>query len=126
MGDISEHFNRREFACKCGCGFDDVDPELVEVVEDVRNYFMQPVVINSACRCEKHNAAAGGAKGSKHKLGIAGDIKVIGANGLPPVQPRRVADYLEKKYPDKYGIGRYKTFTHVDVRPTPARWGSNV
>jgi hypothetical protein len=34
-----------------------------------------------------------------------------------------VADYLESKYPSKYGIGRYVGRTHVDVRSDKAyRW----
>ena len=28
MGDLSEHFDRREFTCRCGCGADQVDPQL--------------------------------------------------------------------------------------------------
>ena len=27
------------------------------------------------------------------------------------------------KYPDKYGIGMYSSFTHIDTRRTKARWG---
>lgn len=110
------YFKRKEFACSCGCGFSAVDVELLKVLEDVREKF-GPVVINSACRCEKHNKAVGGADGSKHKLGIAADIRVVNTD------PDTVYKYLENKYKNKYGIGRYNTFTHVDVRPDgPARW----
>jgi hypothetical protein len=31
--------------------------------------------------------------------------------------------YLCAKYPNKYGIGSYKSFTHVDTRAIRARWG---
>ena len=59
-------------------------------------------------------------KGSKHIMGLAVDISVRG------VSPKEVADYLERQYPSKYGIGRYNTFTHVDVGSSyPRRWGKN-
>ena len=51
--------------------------------------------------------------------GNAADIAVKGIN------PKGVADYLESKYPDKYGLGRYKSFTHIDVRKNRSRWGAN-
>lgn len=38
------------------------------------------------------------------------------------VQADDVANYLEKKYTKKYGIGRYKSRTHIGVRHTKARW----
>lgn len=113
---ISQNFSREEFACKCGCGFAVVDKELVHVLEVVRTHFNAPVAINSACRCEQHNKDVGGSEGSKHKLGIAADIVVSG------VEPSLVYDYLCEYAVDKYGIGKYKSFTHIDVRKEKARW----
>ncbi len=117
MGDISKHFNRSEFACKCGCGFSTVDVKLLEILETVRTYFGKPVTINSACRCEEHNAKVGGAKGSKHKLGIAADIVV------KDTSPDEVYSFLQGYLEGTGGLGKYNTFTHVDSRTTPARWG---
>lgn len=116
MGDLSPHFDRAEFACKCGCGFDSVDMELVKVLEEVREQFERPITVNSGCRCKQHNEYVGGVVKSWHLYGKAADIVVWG------VYPEYVADYLEDVYPDKYGIGRYRTFTHVDVRENRARW----
>lgn len=114
------HFKRREFACKCGCGFDAVDAELLGVLEQLRaDLGNKAVSITSACRCDHHNRKVGGARHSVHKLGKAADIKVTG------IAPAKVADYLERTYPGRYGIGRYRSFTHIDVRGSPARWGSN-
>lgn len=118
--NVSTHFKRSEFACRCGCGFDEIEQDLVDVVEDVRCHFDASTFIDSGCRCEKHNQAVGGKPKSQHRLGKAADIKVKG------VAPKEVADYLESKYPNKFGIGRYKTFTHIDVRAVKARWGSNA
>jgi len=118
MGDISAHFRRQEFACRCGkCGFAAVDAELLAVLEDVHEHFDAPVSITSGNRCERHNAETpGAAPDSEHTKAMAADIKVHA------VHPDRVADYLEAKYPDKYGVGRYVGRTHIDVRPAKARW----
>jgi len=113
------HFSRKEFECKCGCGFAAMDSELLEVLEDVREHFGSPIIITSGCRCPSHNAQVGGMPNSFHTKGMACDFKVksLGEN------QDTVADYLEAKYPNKYGIGRYIGRTHIDVRPNgPARW----
>jgi len=109
---LNKYFKRSEFACKCGCGFNAVDVELLEMVTDVREHFGSPVIINSGCRCSKYNKtkAVGGAPKSKHLRAIATDIKVVG------VTPRRVYNYLCKKYPRSYGFGLHSTFVHADIR----------
>ena len=121
MGDLSKHFNRSEFACKCGkCESIAVDYELVQVLEKLRAHCGQPITITSAYRCAKHNKAVGGATKSKHRLGIAADIQV---KNFPPSD---IAMYFRNEYPAKYGIGEYKTFTHIDVRKDAARWGQKA
>jgi len=116
MGDISEHFNRSEFACQCGCGFDTVDAELLDVIEHVRYYFDVPVSISSGCRCPEHNKNVGGSPKSQHVLGRAADII---AN---LVEPEEIQKFLKSHYPDSLGVGSYDTFTHVDTRKGKARW----
>ena len=113
---LNKHFKRREFACRCGCGTSTVDAELLQVVTDVREHFGAPVVITSGHRCAKHNANVGGAKNSMHLTGKAADIKVQG------ITPYHVWSYLTERYPNKYGIGSYPNFTHIDVREGCARW----
>ena len=112
----SPYFKRYEFACRCGCGFDAVDVDLLRILDDVRVNFGAPVAINSACRCESHNAEIGGKKGSMHVKAKAADIVVKN------IAPDDVHAYLCDKYPHTFGIGQYDTFTHVDVRDAKARW----
>lgn len=116
MGDLSEHFNRDEFECKCTqCGFDTVDVGLINLLEAVRNHFGKPVIISSGCRCEAHNKAEGGSLKSQHLLGRAADIVVADTS------PDAVATFLEVF--GAQGIGRYNSFTHVDSRSgRTARW----
>ena len=116
MGDLSEHFSRSESACKCGCGFNTVDVELNTVLEDLHDWAGAAVHINSGCRCAYYNQQISGAVNSKHKIGRASDVYVDGKT------PAEVYAYLDKKYPQKYGLGKYKTFTHIDTRNGRARW----
>lgn len=116
MTQLSEYFIREEFACKCGCGFDTVDTQLITVLEDLRVKFAHPIVITSGCRCWLRNHQVGGSDQSQHIIGRAADIKIVG------VSADQVADYLLNKYPNTLGIGRYDTFTHVDTRDGMARW----
>jgi uncharacterized protein YcbK (DUF882 family) len=109
-------FKRKEFACECGCGFDTVDFELAEVVDDVRGHFGKSCHINSGCRCETHNEKVGGEEHSLHLVGQAADVRVSG------IEPKDVYAYLDGKYPDRYGVGLYFGRTHIDVREVKARW----
>jgi uncharacterized protein YcbK (DUF882 family) len=110
------YFKREEFACKCGCGFATVDVELLAVLEDLRVYFGKPVTITSACRCINHNHAVGGKPNSKHREGIAADVVV------QDIDASIIYNYLDEQYVASKGIGKYTTFTHIDVRSVKARW----
>lgn len=118
MGDLSQHFSRSEFECKCGqCrGYDTVDSELLNVLERLRVFYGKPITINSGHRCPEHNKAIGGSKNSQHLLGRAADIDIVG------IAPYQVQDILFHWYPDKYGIGCYSNFTHIDTRSWKSRW----
>jgi uncharacterized protein YcbK (DUF882 family) len=124
-------FKREEFECQDNCGFNAVDVELLSVLMDVKQHFTRilgytaTVTINSGCRCKAHNETVqrnanpnyvAFSSKSKHMYGTAADFRV------GDIHEDDVVAYLEKKYPDKYGIGRYIGRTHLDVRPTKARW----
>jgi uncharacterized protein YcbK (DUF882 family) len=109
------HFKRKEFACKCKCGFDTVDIELLPLCEEVRELEGEPVEVLSGCRCKAHTNDVGGKRYSMHTNGRAADLSVS--------DPLRVFDYLCNKYPDRYGLGLYDWGVHVDTRTNgPARW----
>ena len=120
MGDLSNNFSRSEFACKCkgryGCTQPGPPDALVDVMQDVRDHFGAAVAVHSGHRCPKYNQSVGGALRSEHLKGNACDFTVKG------VTNNKVQQYVLKKYAGRYGIGRYGNFTHVDVRPGPARW----
>jgi len=114
--NISHFFKRKELSCKCNCGQDTVDYELLLVLNLVRSHFNAPVTINSGNRCFNWNHKIGGSPRSQHLKSKAADIVVKG------VKAQKVYDYLDAVYPDNYGLGNYKSFTHIDVRKNKARF----
>lgn len=114
---VSENFTRAEFKCNCGrCDYDTIDCELIDVVQDVRTHFDRPVTITSGNRCPAYNKSVGGSTGSYHIRGRAADIVIAG------ISSAEVFAYLDSKYPNKYGLGKYDAFTHVDTRTGKGRW----
>jgi uncharacterized protein YcbK (DUF882 family) len=96
--------------CKCGCGSDHVQLELVIILQNIRDYFNKPVTVTSGVRCVKHNTRVGGAKKSKHLTGEAADIKIAG------VSPNAIAAVANNILGHRGGVKAYPTFTHVDIR----------
>lgn len=113
---VSKNFKVKEFACSDGSDPIFIDCELVNLLQKIRDYFGKPVVINSAYRTPNHNKSVGGAVYSQHLYGKAVDIRING------VKPKTISTYIDTLIPNKGGIGTYRTFVHVDVRTTKARW----
>lgn len=113
---LSANFKVREFACTDGSDPIFIAPKLVDVLQNIRDHFGKPVTINSAYRTVTKNRACGGTPQSQHLYGTAADISVRG------VAPSEVATYAEKLLSNYGGVGRYATFTHIDVRETKSRW----
>jgi len=95
---------------------DTVDVTLVHILEDIRCHFGLPVIPSSGNRCYQHNLDEGGGADSQHLLSKAADIDVVG------VGASRVQDYFNERWLKQHGMGRYKSFTHVDSRDIYGRW----
>lgn len=147
MGDLSKRLSRNEFACKCGCGFNQVDYELIRNLETCCDYFLQNrpdakrvvIHINSGNRCAaydrnlkiKQAREAGevyraNPKKSEHLKGWAADFWLeyeLEDGAREKIDDDEIANYLESAYVTKHGIGRYNGRTHYDTRTNgPARW----
>jgi len=73
---ITENFSRKEFVCRCNCGYDAISSNLVHRLQVIRDIIKVPITIHSGCRCRKHNVTIGGSAGSLHLIGDAADWAV--------------------------------------------------
>lgn len=108
MTRLSEHFSKKEFACK-HCGkIINIDPLLIAKLECLRAAIgNKPIYITSGYRCEIHNKSVGGAVNSQHLKGKAADIYIKGDMG----ELVRLADRIFYQG----GMGVYKNFIHLDT-----------
>lgn len=125
---LTKNFNIEEFRCHDGT---DVPDEyegnvklLAENLQVLRDYLGEPIHVNSGYRTPEYNKTLeGAAVHSQHLLAKAADITTINKT------PKQMADIIEKLIAQgkmkQGGLGRYKGFTHYDVRGRKARWGSN-
>lgn len=120
MGDISKNFSRSEFACSDNCGFDEVNPELLELAQDVRDHFGRPMDVHCVCRCLKKNRSVGSKDTSQHVKATAMDCHITG------IDNEDIYDYVDKKLINTGGVGLYPWGVHMDVRKRKARWRAHT
>jgi len=116
----SEHFSFEEFKCRDGS---EVPKEywtslqrLMDLLEQIRVVCgNRAISITSGYRTPAYNKKCGGATYSQHMLAKAADIQV---DGLTPSQVYKICD----KVNPNGGVGKYASFTHVDIRGYRSRW----
>ena len=113
---LTQHFKAKEFRCKDKTKEFLWAPELLGVLETIRNHFDTPVIVNSGYRTPNWNSKVNGAPNSYHCKGMAADIVVKGHSS------KEVAKYADSIM-EAGGIIRYTNFTHIDVREEKYRKG---
>lgn len=123
---MSKYFSDCEFACHhCGqLPANGMDPNLLIVLDTIREIIGKPITVNSGYRCEYWNHEVGGVLNSQHVLGIAADLTYDG------IDVDYLADVAERAlnfYGFEGGVGKYwsQGFVHVDTRGYTARWTEN-
>ena len=83
MGDLSKHFSKREFACKCGKVHEfTMDSELIDKLEKLHALTnARAIYITSGYRCPAHSKSVGGYMNDAHTKGIAADITITLQDG---------------------------------------------
>lgn len=116
----SPHLTWRELACKDGTPYplewrESRAAVLAEAFEDLRRLLGgAPLLVLSAYRTPAHNRKIGGARNSQHLEGRALDLR--SADGR--VNLHEIAHFA-RTIAAVRGIGVYRTFVHIDVRPQP-------
>lgn len=119
---LSANFTSTEFDCRGNgcCSETKIDEQLINYLQQIRDYFGKPVNVTGPYRCPTHNAETKNAsKTSRHMTGQAADISILG------VKPAEIAKYAESI--GVLGIGLYETdadgyFVHIDTRATKSFW----
>jgi len=84
-----------------------IHPKLPQLLQAIRDHTGRPIHINSAYRTAAHNTEIGGHANSRHMFGMAADIV---SEHFEPEEIAEIANKLQAG-----GVGKYPTFTHVDV-----------
>ncbi|MFA4904908.1 MAG: DUF882 domain-containing protein [Candidatus Margulisiibacteriota bacterium] len=115
MGDLSDHFNLKDFLCKCKeCrgGEYKIHLGLVGALELIAEHFQKPVKVLIGFWCEAYNEKLKKEKLSYHVKGKAAHIAI---EGVPLAEVFKFAETV----PELHGLGFYPqgNFIHVDTRP---------
>ena len=106
-------FKPEEFGCKCGCGLNNPDPKLLSGLNIAREDYGNPITIESACRCVKHNKTVGGVTDSAHTPQSDGFCKATDLRVTNGQMRFNLLRSVLKAGFTRIGIG--KNFIHVDV-----------
>jgi len=111
-----DHFEDEEFACKCGCGLNQMNLGFVQELNLAREWSGVQMVVNSGHRCVVHNASdeVRGSSTSSHLKGLATDVQCEDmANRADLIYNLLAVGILR--------IGVYPTFLHIDNDKTKPR-----
>jgi uncharacterized protein YcbK (DUF882 family) len=108
----AKYFKESEFTCHCcGKGAHEMDPNLLHMLDLVREEMGVPLQITSGYRCEQHNQQVGSKPNSAHCKGKAVDVACSSSNLRMVMVCLFVAHGIKR-------VGIAKTFIHVDVDDT--------
>ena len=107
------NFARAEIACPC-CGQLVIRESALDALQKLRGLMAEPLTLNSAHRCVKHNRKVGGAPQSRHLMGDAFDIAVGNHDRRKLYWSAQIAGFT--------GFGFMRNALHVDKRSERAAW----
>jgi len=119
-----KYFTEQELECQ-HCGERAIDPDFMDIIEDLREELGFPFVVTSGYRCPEHPIEAKKAKPGSHSTGMAIDINVTGENAFKLTQLAMASGIKRIGWNQK---GEHsKRFVHLDTAdsgdfPSPTIW----
>lgn len=107
---MSKYFSVKELQCHCPRKENGIDPNFVKRLDELREKFGRPLLLNRAYSCPEHNAAVGGAPKSQHMTGCAADINVSKMNAVDKYTLLKLVINLG------FTVGVRDDILHVDTR----------
>jgi zinc D-Ala-D-Ala carboxypeptidase len=126
---ITKNFSVQEIACHCGCGTEEMDPEFMRMLQELRDRAGFAFRISSGRRCENHNSkvSSHSSKAGIHTFGKAVDILTGHVNTSKVLETIKISQQIGFT-----GLGlnlrgeRKGRFIHLDNRGSdfsvPAIW----
>lgn len=108
------YFQRSEFACRCGCGRNEIPDDFIHDMDDLREACGFPLVINSGWRCENHPKELAKDRPGQHNRAAA-DVRAVNGHQLYIIQENAYALGFR-------GVAAGKGFVHIDTRSTKTSW----
>lgn len=108
------YFTRDEFACKCGCGKNEMPDWFIHDLDELRDACGFALSVTSGWRCEDHPKEAVKEKPGQHNIAAA-DLMAHNGFQLYVIQEKA----FELRF---YGIAAGKGFVHVDKRAKKTSW----
>ena len=120
---LTEHFNAREFRCKCGKSHDFlISDELVSKLEQLYAALdCGKIIVNSGYRCPEHDKAVGGTSTGQHTKGTAADVVCYDKSGNIISAKTVCCKAQDLDFSGIANITGAYTSVHLDVR-TGAKW----
>ena len=129
--DELQHFERREFLCRC-CGLEGMDSDFLRKLDDIRHRLNFPLVVTSGYRCPDYNERISSTgRNGPHTTGHAADLAVMGRQAHAFMQTAVLGGWFTGIGLRQHGA-HTKRFIHVDDlvngdgRFRPTIWTYNV
>jgi len=120
---LSKDFVRAQFACKCGCGFDTVDYNLIVVLQTLVDRSGRKIDVVAGCRCPRESKKYNGSPGNAHEKGRGAIISIpeMPEIKLPYMTNSDFSRIVDKTYGDLiwyYCVKNTDKYLYIDVMNT--------
>ena len=125
---LTEHFNAREFRCKCGKSHDFlISDELVSKLEQLYAALdCGKIIVNSGYRCPEHDKAVGGTSTGQHTKGTAADVVCYDKSGSVISAKTVCCKAQDLGFGGIANITSAYTSVHLDVRTGSRYYGDET
>ena len=89
-----------------------------KILQPIRDFYKQPVVISSGYRCKALNVAVGGSQTSQHSYGEAADIQIDGVSADDIFEDIRSGDVVDLSYVGQVILEKIggKEWVHISLK----------
>ncbi len=125
---LTEHFNVKEFKCKCGGNHDTkLDSDLAAKLEKLHSALKcSKIIVNSGYRCSTHDRNVGGSGSGQHVSGTAADIVCYDSRGGVISSKIVCCAAQDLGFGGIANIDGTYTAVHVDVRSSIKWYGDET